>query len=268
MEMSVRETIGKRIEKALEIRGIKQKELAQHLGLRDNMISYFVSATRTPNHEQLIKIARFLNVSTDYLYGITETHETDKDTRFICDATGLNEEALKRLQRFLSITKNYNVPDSQSPTAVLNALLSSDGANSLTALGDYRASLLSRANIFDNTDEEKIISHVEVDLEVNSLAKGEKEPKGFSAAELDYAMYGFIKHQEMLANVSFFEGTESYRTFAKDYVKEDFQQYEKAKKGLELRIEEIKQRALAFTGGDELKAIPLEDWRRIIHADD
>ncbi len=264
MEMSVRETIGKRIEKALEIRGIKQKELAQHLGLRDNMISYFVSATRTPNHEQLIKIARFLNVSTDYLYGITETHETDKDTRFICDATGLNEEALKRLQRFLSITKNYNVPDSQSPTAVLNALLSSDGANSLTALGDYRAELLNRANVFDNEDEEGMYRA----LEIESYIPGEDKHKDLSLADYDLAMYRFKKHQEMLASVSFFEGTESYRTFAKDYVKDELQQYETAKKGLELRIKEIKQRVLAFTDGDEQKAISLDDWRRILNADD
>lgn len=64
-----RKQIGQRIYCTLMSKNIKQKELAAALGVTDNTISYFVSGKRTPNTEQIIKIAAFLNVSTDYLLG-------------------------------------------------------------------------------------------------------------------------------------------------------------------------------------------------------
>lgn len=58
--------IGQRINAALATNKMLQKELAKILGVTDNTISYFCSGTRTPKIEQLVKIAKALNVTTDY----------------------------------------------------------------------------------------------------------------------------------------------------------------------------------------------------------
>lgn len=65
-----------------------------------------------PNHEQLIKIAKYLNVSTDYLLGLSETPTADKDVQFICDYTGLDNGSVNTLHRecdnvFLNLMLNF-----------------------------------------------------------------------------------------------------------------------------------------------------------------
>lgn len=64
---STRKIIGRRINELLAINDVKQKELAAYLSISDNIVSYFVKGTRVPNTEQIIKIANFFNVPTDYL---------------------------------------------------------------------------------------------------------------------------------------------------------------------------------------------------------
>lgn len=85
---------GYRIEAALKLRNISQKELAEHLGQKPNVISYWCSGARTPNTTQLAEIARFLNVSADYLLGLTEEPTTDSSVKAITNLTGLTEKAL------------------------------------------------------------------------------------------------------------------------------------------------------------------------------
>lgn len=97
MDSKLSKTIGIRINTLLAEQGHRQKELAAHLGIQDNTISYFVSGRRTPNTEQIAKIADFFNVSADYLLGRTTAKTTDKDVQFICEYTGLNETALEVL---------------------------------------------------------------------------------------------------------------------------------------------------------------------------
>ncbi|MBO4867954.1 MAG: helix-turn-helix transcriptional regulator [Ruminococcus sp.] len=75
----------------------KQKALADHLGVKPNVVSYWCKGERTPNTEQIIKIAEYFNVSTDYLLCRTKEKTTDITIQAICAYTGLSEEAIKRL---------------------------------------------------------------------------------------------------------------------------------------------------------------------------
>lgn len=74
---STRKIIGRRINELLAINDVKQKELAAHLSVSDNIVSYFVKGARVPNTEQIIKIAKFFNVPTDYLLGLTDIGNVD-----------------------------------------------------------------------------------------------------------------------------------------------------------------------------------------------
>ena len=62
-----------------------KKELAEALGVLANTISYFVSGKRVPNLEQIIKIAQFFDVSTDYLLGLSPNPTTDPEVKAICN---------------------------------------------------------------------------------------------------------------------------------------------------------------------------------------
>jgi transcriptional regulator with XRE-family HTH domain len=94
---SVSKTIGKRINTLLAEQDRKQKELASVLNVQDNTVSYFCSGARTPNTFQIIAIAEFFGVSTDYLLGRTDVKSRDMGMQEICVQTGLSEEAVKKL---------------------------------------------------------------------------------------------------------------------------------------------------------------------------
>ena len=89
--------IGKRIETALAVSRKKQKDLAEYLGILPNTVSYFCKGTRTPNTEQIIKIAQFLDVSADYLLGLSEAMTINEDIQTVCKVTGLSEIAIRNL---------------------------------------------------------------------------------------------------------------------------------------------------------------------------
>ncbi len=104
--MDNKKVIGQRINSALAAANKKQKELAAALGVTDNTISYFASGKRTPNTEQIIKIAEFLNVSADYLLGLSDVQSTDIDTQAICKKIGCSEEVIENLTFLYSGEKN------------------------------------------------------------------------------------------------------------------------------------------------------------------
>lgn len=92
--MDNKKTIGYRITEALAKTGKLQKDIAKEIGVKDNVVSYFCSGARTPNTQQIIAIADFLNVSVDYLLGRSEVSSRDEDVHKAQLYTGLSEEAL------------------------------------------------------------------------------------------------------------------------------------------------------------------------------
>lgn len=101
--MDTKKVIGSRINEALAFSNKKQKELAAHLGVPDNTISYFCSGKRVPNAEQIIEISKFLGVSADFLLGLSGNKTTDTKLRAVCEYTGLNQEAVETLEELKSL---------------------------------------------------------------------------------------------------------------------------------------------------------------------
>ena len=64
-------TLAERIQYAMDKRGMSQADLARATGMRTSKISYIVTgATKDPQFESVIKIAKALDVSLNYLAGI------------------------------------------------------------------------------------------------------------------------------------------------------------------------------------------------------
>ena len=79
----------------LDERAQYQPELAKEIGCSKSTISRFISGAKgTLTHEQVLKIARLFNVSTDFLLG--ETNIPDRKNYDIAEL-GLSVEAAKNL---------------------------------------------------------------------------------------------------------------------------------------------------------------------------
>ena len=111
MDNKTREQIGLRINAALALSGKQQKELAKELDVPDNTVSYWCSGARTPNTAQIIGIARFTDVSADYLLGLSDVPSPDTDVQAICDHFGMTEEAYKGLSIFYGKGEEFLDPD-------------------------------------------------------------------------------------------------------------------------------------------------------------
>ena len=100
---NIKKTVGSQINKLLAINNVKQKELAAYLSIPDNTVSYFVKGARVPNIEQIIKIAKYFNVSTDYLLGLTNVKTTDTDLKAVAEYLCVDEELIKGFNVFKQI---------------------------------------------------------------------------------------------------------------------------------------------------------------------
>ena len=91
--------IGYRIADALNQSGKKMKELAEHLSVTDNTVSYFCSGKRMPNLAQIRKISLFTGFSTDFLLDIPDKVDFgDIEAQSPYDNIGCSKKAYEALR--------------------------------------------------------------------------------------------------------------------------------------------------------------------------
>ncbi len=80
-----------------ESRCVTQQTLADDLEITRQSLSLYEKAQRTINIDLLVKIAKYFNVSTDYLLGLSENATTDTELQAVCDYTKLSEKAIQQI---------------------------------------------------------------------------------------------------------------------------------------------------------------------------
>ena len=96
--------IGERLKQLRIKNGLKQQELANMFGLSSGTISFYESEQRKPDIDFIVAVAKYFDVSTDYLLGLTNA--TDKENIDISKVTGLNDFSLTLLEQSLKETNN------------------------------------------------------------------------------------------------------------------------------------------------------------------
>ena len=96
--------IGERLKQLRIKNGLKQQELANMFGLSSGTISFYESEQRKPDIDFIVAVAKYFDVSTDYLLGLTNA--TDKEDIDISKVTGLNDFSLTILEQSLKETNN------------------------------------------------------------------------------------------------------------------------------------------------------------------
>ena len=93
--------IGDRMKSLRIEKGLTQTELAKQLNLSATAISHYEAGLRTPNSDIIKMYAIFFNVSTDYIFELSEfkTHKLDqiRTTKFINDLLSLISEYLDEI---------------------------------------------------------------------------------------------------------------------------------------------------------------------------
>ena len=85
-----------------------REQIAEALKCDTSTITKHYNGDRRITIDYLVKYAQYFDVSADYLLGLTDVATTDKDLRFVCDYTGLDEKTVKILNSFKKNNKYIN----------------------------------------------------------------------------------------------------------------------------------------------------------------
>lgn len=87
-------------------RGISQKELAESLSIGWKTISSYETDNSSPDDELKLEIARFFNVSLDYLLGLIDEEVPYSRDHYIILPKGYTIEMKNELENYLGYLKN------------------------------------------------------------------------------------------------------------------------------------------------------------------
>lgn len=93
--------LNERIREIRMAKKMSQVELANILGVTKQSVSNWENDNIQPSIEMLIKLAKALSVSSDYLLGI--------DERRYLDITGLSESEAQHIQFLIDDIKNWKI---------------------------------------------------------------------------------------------------------------------------------------------------------------
>lgn len=160
--MDIKEAFAQRLIELREDKNVTQQILADDLGITRQSLSLYEKADRAINIELLYKIAKYFNVSADYLLGSTDNKTTDTNLQAVCDYTGLSEKAVKNLTATVELDPNEKL--SKEKREMLLKILS----NSFKIRNDFIASdwfwdiigYISELDIFSEQWEETFITNL------------------------------------------------------------------------------------------------------------
>ncbi len=72
-------TLGERLEELLEERELTQRQIAKDLHIVPSTLNGYIKGHRQPDHETIIRMAEYFEVSTDYLLGVTNLRRASQE---------------------------------------------------------------------------------------------------------------------------------------------------------------------------------------------
>lgn len=94
----MQETIGTRINKLMEAQGKQtQQQLADAIGVSRELVKAWIRGSRRIQIDDLVKLAKHFNVSTDYLLGLSTAQKINSTLRFIEECIGLSTRSISTI---------------------------------------------------------------------------------------------------------------------------------------------------------------------------
>lgn len=157
---------GERLLKLREEREETQQQLADAIGITRQSLSRYETNERTPNIDLVYNIAKYYNVSADYLIGLSEIQSNDKKIETACEVTGLEEVAIdvlkqrkiecKRCQSFDENSYSFNI--------LISLLISNEHFNSAI---HYLCGCLNLMNIRNTKIKNTVSDNHEITLKIS-----------------------------------------------------------------------------------------------------
>lgn len=125
------EIFANRLNEELQIQNISQIELAKEFHISTGALSNYRTGMRFPDAKILAGLSKRLNVSLDYLFGITEEKSTDVEFKRINEVTGLSDKSIDILSTYKDVFSDNKLPklfreEAKSRHKAIDFLIQSD----------------------------------------------------------------------------------------------------------------------------------------------
>lgn len=111
---------------------LDDKDINESDLVRDNdnlskaSINAYIKGEQVLSADKLITIAKYFNVSTDFLLGLTECSSVEEDVKMVHEVTGLDEEAITKLSDLNSDIKSGNMIFTDDKLRTINLLINQE----------------------------------------------------------------------------------------------------------------------------------------------
>lgn len=144
---------GKRIAELRKEKGLTQEKLAKKLEVSSSLIGHYERG-RTIPIDMLYEIAKYFDISTDYLLGLSNCKTTKADLKAFCDSTGIDDTSVKILEEINFVYEgNYLIP-------LLNYLIKEETLPPDEAFFEGIYSKIENSNMSD-TEKKKYLRKVQ-----------------------------------------------------------------------------------------------------------
>lgn len=137
----------------IDASGKTRKEIALNLNCDISTITKHYRGDRDVTTEFVIKYAKYFNVSTDYLLGLSDVETTDKDVQFICEYTGLKEESVNWLHNLKYAEQEDNSEAIEEKKNIINSLILLDG--NISSIGKLSDLFFDYCSAIDSAVKQK-----------------------------------------------------------------------------------------------------------------
>lgn len=249
---SYNEPFPTRLRELINKNGISQNQLSTIINKTRQAVSNYTLGNTSPDADTLIKLSKYFNVSADYLLGLSDSQSYDKDIQFICDYTGLNEDAvyelneLKTLQNETVAEADAELPfydsakSSEYNLKLLNRFLTTPANQVTYNIFEYILDLNNYLNKLKQIDEFQLPDSATSQDDKSSLISKAKDFE-----QLINSSNRTVRFDKMAISDSFFEMIDCFLYNDTDNLLDDIADYEN--KAI-LKIKQIK--TLTTKGGE------------------
>ena len=222
-----------RLRALMEKTGTTQQVLADKTDCTRQAIAQYAGGLYAPNVDKLVSIARYFGVSVDYLLGLSDAETDDKDIQFICDYTGLSEEAVSNLHEYsndsdIAFNSVFEDPDNR-PLDFINYLLTFDimDADVLLKVNEYKHNINFYSRL---TDMKKDI----IDTLIQSINSKETTNTCREIADRYFKQFTDLRETERNCRIDYIECVDAFEKILSEFVKPE-------KEELEAKIKQCKK---------------------------
>lgn len=132
-------TFSNRLKNLMSEQNLTQDSLAKSIGISRQAIAQYLEGTTQPKADKIYTLAKYFNVSADYLLGLSEISTTNETIQGIHNKTGLSSQSIIKL-----ITEKHLQDFSISN--FISSIIENDNIDKLIEA-------VKRKNFFSNSDE-------------------------------------------------------------------------------------------------------------------